>query len=140
MGENPASGGDVIATILGEANRIAAHAAAIEEIRTLHTRHSGMSGEVVAQAHIGAGSPRTGIHRGAIIGVVDLVDVHPDAGCCRPWGESAYIEHGGRVRRSIVHLVLESPRELAEPIPCRGALGLWTPPADVIERLQAVTA
>lgn len=75
---------------------------------------------------------------GAILGVVNLVDCHPDAGCCRPWGESAYVEHGGRERRRITHLVLESPRPLAEPIPCRGALGLWTPPADIVEQLQAV--
>lgn len=72
---------------------------------------------------------------GAILGVVELVDVHPDAGCCKPWGESAYVEHGGRERRRITHLVLENPRLLAEPIPCKGLLGLWTPPADVLEAL-----
>lgn len=76
---------------------------------------------------------------GAILGVVDLVDCHPDAGCCKPWGESAYVEHGGRERRRITHLILENPRPLAEPIPCKGALGLWTPPADIVEQLQAVT-
>jgi len=76
---------------------------------------------------------------GHFLGVVDLVDCHPDAGCCKPWGESAYVEHGGRERRHIIHLVLENPRELAEPIPCRGALGLWTPPADIRERLEALT-
>lgn len=76
---------------------------------------------------------------GAILGVVDLVDVHPDAGCCKPWGESAYVEHGGRERRRITHLILENPRPLAEPIPCKGALGLWTLPADIVEQLQAVT-
>ena len=79
------------------------------------------------------------INLSAIIGVVDLVDSHPDAGCCRPWGESAYAEHGGRERRAVTHLVLENPRPLTEPIPCRGALGLWTPPADVLARLE-VTA
>ena len=75
---------------------------------------------------------------GAFLGVVDLVDVHPSAGCCAPWGESAYVEHGGRERRQIVHLVLENPRLLAEPIPCKGALGLWTPPADIAEQLAAL--
>ncbi|WP_256993591.1 ASCH domain-containing protein [Rhodococcus sp. 06-418-5] len=70
---------------------------------------------------------------GAILGVVDLVDVHPESGCCKPWGEAAYVEHGGRERRRIVHLVLENPRPLAEPFPCRGALGLWTPPAELSE-------
>lgn len=74
----------------------------------------------------------------AILGVVDLIDVHPSAGCCAPWGESAYVEHGGRERRQIVHLVLENPRLLAESIPCKGALGLWTPPADIAERLASI--
>lgn len=68
---------------------------------------------------------------GAIIGLVDLVDVHPDAGCCRPWGESTY-----GTRRQITHLVLERPREFAEPILCKGALGLWTPPPELRIRLE----
>lgn len=83
--------------------------------------------------------PRWWFPMGAILGVVDLVDVHPSAGCCAPWGESSYVEHGGRERRQIVHLVLENPRLLVEPIPCKGALGLWTPPTDITERLEALT-
>ncbi|HWU31038.1 MAG TPA: hypothetical protein VN041_18300 [Microbacterium sp.] len=76
---------------------------------------------------------------GKIIGVVDLVDVHPVAnphfhpichdltgpndlaaaaargdGACSPWAHPE-----GRW-----HLVLANPRPLAEPIPYRGALGL----------------
>jgi hypothetical protein len=80
------------------------------------------------------------LERGAFIGVVDLVAVHvAGTGCCdSDWGEQQYDEHGGRTRRDIVHLVLERPRPLPEPIPCRGSLGLWTPPADVLEQLQAV--
>ena len=68
--------------------------------------------------------------RGAIIGVVQLVDVHTAVpGCCdSPWAEYAYAEHPtGTTRRDITHLVLEDPRPV-EPIPCRGALGLWTVP------------
>jgi hypothetical protein len=87
---------------------------------------------------------------GAIIGVVDLVDVHLAQGethafgdtyaaaCCdSPWAEQSYDEHGGRTRRDVVHLVLESPRPLEVPIPCRGALGLWTVPAGVEDQVQA---
>ncbi|AHJ86350.1 hypothetical protein 32HC_72 [Mycobacterium phage 32HC] len=81
--------------------------------------------------------PHWKFEMGAILGVVDLVDCHPDAGCCKPWGESAYVEHGGRERRRITHLVLENPRPLAEPIRCKGALGLWNPPADVLAELKA---
>lgn len=72
---------------------------------------------------------------GAIIGTVDLVDVHPDAGCCRPWGESTYTEHRGRARTNVHHLVLEDPRP-CQPIPTPGRLGLWTVPADVAAQLE----
>lgn len=67
---------------------------------------------------------------GAIIGVVDLVDVHRAAWCwddlgtgpcfCSPWAEA-----------SAFHLVLTNPRPMAEPIPFRGALGLRTLRGDV---------
>ncbi len=63
------------------------------------------------------------IARGAIIGVVDLNDVHRplwDGSCwnegegsCSPWAE----QHAE-------HLLLKNPRALDEPIPYRGALGL----------------
>lgn len=70
---------------------------------------------------------------GAILGVVDLVDVHQSAPfCCgSDWGELLW---GG------YHLELANPR----PIPlntqprCRGALGLWTPPPGIVARLQEV--
>ncbi|MBB3041199.1 hypothetical protein [Nocardioides soli] len=84
---------------------------------------------------------------GAIIGVVDLVGVHAaqsvarwpeQPACCDSrWAETSYAEHGGRTRRDVVHLVLENPRPLPEPIPCKGRLGLWTPPADVLAQLLA---
>lgn len=69
---------------------------------------------------------------GAIIGVVELVDAHTaHADCCESWwAETAYAEHGGRTRRDIVHLILEHPRPLPNPIPARGRLGLWTPDPD----------
>ena len=82
-----------------------------------------------------------GYPRGAIIGVVDLVDVHQAIGddlavcCSSPWGETSYDEHGGRTRRELVHLELANRRPLAEPIPCRGALGLWMPPGDVLDQV-----
>src|SRR5690606_10778974 len=51
---------------------------------------------------------------GALIAVAELIDCHPDTGCCRPWGEpGAY------------HLVLAHIRRLPRPIPARGQRGLW---------------
>lgn len=70
--------------------------------------------------------------RGAVVAVAELVDVHPDAGCCRPWGESSYEEGAGRIRTTVHHLVLEDVIPLAEPVECLGALGLWRPPAEVL--------
>lgn len=99
-------------------------------------------GDTLAR-QIAQGIPANGRvdHRGAIIGVTQLVDVHPETGgCCQPWGEQSYVEHGGRVRKVIVHLVLERPVLLDQPIPCRGALGLWTPPADLIPDLERAAA
>lgn len=69
---------------------------------------------------------------GAVVAVAELVDSHPDAGCCRPWGESSYTEAGGRTHTDVHHLVLEDVVALPQPVPCRGALGLWRPPPDVV--------
>lgn len=89
-------------------------------------------------AAMAAETSRQWTARSEILGVVDLVDVHPSSGCCAPWGESSYVEHGGRERRQIVHLVLENPRTLLNPIYCKGALGLWTPPADITAQLETL--
>ena len=103
----------------------------------------GTSSPIVEPRFCSRESPRV---FGAVIGVVDLVDVHQAVGedlavcCSSPWGETSYVEQKpwGRTRRELVHLELANPRPLDVPIPCRGALGLWTPPGDVLERLQAV--
>lgn len=68
-------------------------------------------------------------HAGEIIGVVDLVDVHPPipgegavrGDTCSPWAEP-----------DAWHLVFENPRALAEPIPYKGALGLRKTEFDVV--------
>ena len=77
---------------------------------------------------------------GAIIGVVDLVDVHrvlqDDLGRIRckttqpgePWGQAC----SAWAMENDYHLVLANPRPLARPIPYRGRLGLWTLPDDVL--------
>lgn len=84
-------------------------------------------------------------HRGAVLGVVDLGEVHPDCTedvigwgptpTCSPWAQS----HAW-------HLCLSNSRQLSRPVPVRGRLGLWTLPDDVeaavreqvAERLTAV--
>lgn len=61
---------------------------------------------------------------GIIVATVDLVDVHPDTGCCRPWGESHYSGDTKTVE-AVAHLVLENVQRLDCVIPARGRLGLW---------------
>jgi hypothetical protein len=51
---------------------------------------------------------------GALVAVADLVDCHPDRGCCRPWGDP-----------DAHHLVLANIRRLPQPVPARGQRGLW---------------
>jgi len=81
---------------------------------------------------------------GAILGVIDLVDVHwCNIGCdlvpidvpglgsgmahvtCSPWGEEASY-----------HLVLENPRILQHPLPYQGSLGLRELPTAVEDRIR----
>lgn len=81
-------------------------------------------------------------HLGAIIAVARLADVHlstPEcvAGDCHPWGESTYTMNGGVAVVEVAHLVFADIEALDTPIPCRGALGLWTPPPHVLEQLAA---
>lgn len=72
---------------------------------------------------------------GAVIGVVDLVDVHADCTedvdgyghtpTCSPWAQSDHY-----------HLILTNPRPLPSPIPARGRLGLWRPDVDLLAAVR----
>lgn len=85
--------------------------------------------------------------RGAIVAVARL------AGCVRftqsrsyqlPDGVSLKLEVGdseyafGDITPGRYGFILSDVLRLVEPIPCRGALGLWTPPADVLARLDGL--
>lgn len=75
---------------------------------------------------------------GAIIGVVDLVDVHLCSGSCSPWAEGP-VDLGGGLR-DMWHLVLANPRALDEPIPYKGALGLRRLDDEIAARIEAAFA
>lgn len=92
------------------------------------------------QAH-GSEVP-TDLHFGAALGVVTLTDSHTDHRCrwvgasgnkvlCSTWAEAAC--GASRVR----HLVLTNPRPFAEPIPYRGALGLWEFPDELLPEVAS---
>lgn len=76
---------------------------------------------------------------GAVIAVGELVAVHkphelrPGAGCsCSTWAD---MEYGGITVGA--HLRFKDVVRLAEPVPAKGRLGLWTPPADVEAAVEA---
>lgn len=58
--------------------------------------------------------------RGAIIGVVDLVDCQPSWACDSPWKAGDDPDY--------FCWRLENPRPLAAPVPCKGQLGLFPAP------------
>lgn len=68
-------------------------------------------------------------HRGAIIAAAQLTDCHPDAGCCRPWGEP-----------DAWHWRLDTIRPLPAPVRCQGRQRLWTPPEDVLHAVLNQTS
>lgn len=68
---------------------------------------------------------------GVVIAVADLIGCHDDAteeprASCSPWAVTG--QH---------HLMLRNPRPLAEPVPCKGKLGLWRLPEDVEKAVRA---
>lgn len=81
---------------------------------------------------------RESVDAGAVLGVADLVDVHPASQCCAPWGEETYppANPEGRPPGRVTHLVLEHPVRI-HPVPARGALGLWRPDEDLVLEVAA---
>jgi hypothetical protein len=69
----------------------------------------------------GFGRPRAAFDaRGAIIGLVQLVDVLTDS--ASPWALPGWY-----------HWLLEFPEPIDPPVPCRGRQGLWTPHQRVLD-------
>lgn len=77
---------------------------------------------------------------GAIIGVVDLVDVHYADKCVKTaFTPPDYIEPEWCslwAMDNCHHLVLANPRPFAEPIPAKGRLGLWKPDAELLAEIE----
>jgi hypothetical protein len=67
--------------------------------------------------------------RGAVLGIVDLVDVHENE--AYPWADPPVPSCSDWAQHGSLHLVLANPRPLSDPIPWRGRLGLWTVPPDL---------
>lgn len=64
---------------------------------------------------------------GHIVAVCELVDCHPDEGCCRPWGESSYVDgRTGKRHGDLVHMIFENVTPVFGPA-AHGRMGLWYP-------------
>lgn len=100
----------------------------------------GMNSRGYALRHVPAygGFPPHPFTGGAILGSVEVVDIHDDCECCRPWGESEYDEANGRTRRGLVHLVFEDARRLKVPVRVSGRLGLWIPTDEALAECASV--
>lgn len=84
------------------------------------------------------------LETGRILGVVEATGAHYSIdGCCdSPWAERSYTRAGGSQRVDPVHLEVANPRSIgfAQPIYCRGRLGLWELPrpyADLVDEALA---
>lgn len=80
--------------------------------------HAGLIGD---RAAVLAGVPAGPDKRGHIIGIAELTGCHAELGCCWPWGLP-----------DRWHWELADVQPLAVPVPAKGQLGLWNPPADVL--------
>lgn len=57
----------------------------------------------------------------AIVAVATLTGCHFADGCCTPWGQP-----------DVYHWTLTDVTAFPEPVPAKGALGLWTPDETII--------
>ena len=79
------------------------------------------------------------MHLGAVIAVAELAGCHHSDDCML---RTVTIASPGRPSCSVwavsgqYHWLLTDVRPLAEPVPCRGALGLWRLPEDVEETVR----
>ena len=79
--------------------------------------------------------PGSVLPRGAVLAVARLVDVVPTEiarADAVAWGEL----HFGDFTPGRYAWYLDQVRVLSTPIPCRGALGLWSPPPDVLDKIR----
>lgn len=84
--------------------------------------------------------PRFRIHHAAVVATCRVVDVHDaEPGCCTsPWAEWHYTDAAGVRHTDVVHLVLAERIALPhDGVGWRqGRLGLWQPPAELVEDVE----
>jgi len=98
--------------------------------------HASKKPDISARPPAGESWPERRMHLGAVVAVATITGCHlsPDFGgtcgatrpLCSPWSV-----------RDQYHWLLTDVRPLAEPVPCRGMLGLWRLPDDVEKAARA---
>ena len=84
----------------------------------------------------GVWRPAPDLPRGAVVGVARIVATVDGRSGLTPLLGGPDLSHQERWWFGGFALVLDDVHELPEPIPCKGALGLWRPPADVVARVR----
>lgn len=106
------------------------------ENRTRPTKHRGQilihSALIGDRAAVLAGVPVGPDLRGHIIGTARIVGCHPGAGCCAPWGRM----QASHSEPAVWHWELDDVTALTVPVLAKGQLGLWNPPADVLDAVK----
>lgn len=77
---------------------------------------------------------------GAVVAVADVTGCHWHSDCLAPRRQSGIwqtLRCSEWAARDGFHWVLENVRSLPEPVPCKGALGLWPLPDDVESAVRA---
>lgn len=94
------------------------------ENRTWATRYRGpvlIHASTVRDPHTTVDGPWPDV-RSAILALARITGCHhsDDGRCCGPWGD-----------KGAYHWTLADVVPLPEPVPCKGRLGLWTPPPEL---------
>lgn len=86
------------------------------------------------------GTPEPAMARGAVVAVATLDQCHWYADCLRAGSRNGLLGTWPCSEWAMSlswHWTLTGVRPLAEPVPCRGQLGLWTVPEDVERAVRA---
>lgn len=90
-----------------------------------------------ARTELALGRGVNPIPRGAVVAVAGLVDVRVAEEVALDLGVDGGLERlYGDYSPGRWAWILEHVRVLDEPVPCRGALSLWTPPPDVLQAVK----
>ena len=102
--------------------------------------HASKKPDISARLPAGESWPEHRMHLGAVIALAVVTGCHHSDECMLP---ASVVPASGRTGcspwaiRGQWHIDLADVRPLAEPVPCRGSLGLWRLPEDAEKAVRA---